>query len=263
MKLSISNIAWEEKDDESVYALMRRYGFTGLEIAPTRIFPVNPYEDVERAKRWADDLKEAYGFSVPSMQSIWYGRQERLFASEDERDVLLEYTKQAVDFAAAAGCKNLVFGCPKNRNMPDGADENVAVEFFRAVGGYAVSKGTAIGLEANPPMYGTNFINDTAAALDMIQKVGSPGFLLNLDTGTMIANGENLAVLEGNVHLVNHIHISEPHLKPIQRRTLHRELMGLLDDEGYHGYVSIEMGKTERLREIEDAMGYVREVWLQ
>ena len=39
MKLSISNIGWEKKDDKAVYQFMKKYGFTGLEIAPTRIFP--------------------------------------------------------------------------------------------------------------------------------------------------------------------------------------------------------------------------------
>ena len=43
MKLAVSNIAWKEQHDEAVYALMRHYGFTGLEIAPTRFFPEVPY----------------------------------------------------------------------------------------------------------------------------------------------------------------------------------------------------------------------------
>lgn len=38
MKLSISNIGWDAEQDEAVYRLMGAYGFSGLEIAPTRIF---------------------------------------------------------------------------------------------------------------------------------------------------------------------------------------------------------------------------------
>ena len=79
MKLSISNIAWEEKDDAQIYEWMKQYGFTGLEIAPTRIFPEKPYEKLAEAKKWSKKLFEKYGFVVPSMQSIWYGKQERLF----------------------------------------------------------------------------------------------------------------------------------------------------------------------------------------
>ena len=103
MKLSISNIAWSENEDEQVYALMQKYGFTGLEIAPTRIFPSEPYGDLKRVKEWAGKLESEYGFSIPSMQSIWFGRQEKIFGSSKEREILSDYTKKAVDFAAAAG----------------------------------------------------------------------------------------------------------------------------------------------------------------
>ncbi len=39
MKLAISNIAWEAKDDELVAALMREHGVDGVEIAPTVHWP--------------------------------------------------------------------------------------------------------------------------------------------------------------------------------------------------------------------------------
>ena len=60
MKLSISNIAWKAGQDQTVYKMMQTYGFTGLEIAPTRIFPENPYQDLEAAKEWAKSLTEEY-----------------------------------------------------------------------------------------------------------------------------------------------------------------------------------------------------------
>lgn len=108
-KLSISNIAWTVKDDRNVYELMKQYGYSGLEIAPTRIFPERPYEQNDAAKEWSNKLKED-GFVIPSMQSIWYGRTENIFNSVEERKALLYYTKLAIDFAEAIGCKNLVFG---------------------------------------------------------------------------------------------------------------------------------------------------------
>jgi len=51
--LAISNIAWSADQDKDVYELMKKYGFSGLEIAPTRIFPVAPYEDLNAAAVWA------------------------------------------------------------------------------------------------------------------------------------------------------------------------------------------------------------------
>lgn len=256
MRLSISNIAWQAEDDAVVYGWMKDYGFTGLEIAPTRVFPEKPYEDLNRAAAWAGEL----GFAVPSMQSIWYGRREKLFGSCEERGELLDYTRKAIDFAAAIHCGNLVFGCPSNRVLPEDADPEIGIAFFREIGNYAASKGTVIGMEANPPIYNTNYINDTASALELIEAVDSPGFQLNLDVGTMVQNGEAVSVLEGKVDRINHVHISEPGLKMIQERELHSRLAQLLRD-GYDGFVSIEMGRSEDLKNVENAMRYVKGIF--
>lgn len=261
MMLSISNIAWTAENDGSAYALMERYGYPGLEIAPTRIFPEAPYDQLEAAGAWAEALKKRYGFSIPSMQSIWYGRQEKVFSSPEERRALIDYTKKAVDFAAAIGCKNLVFGCPRNRDVPDGADRSVEIGFFKEIGDYAARNGAVIAMEANPPIYHTNYINDTASALDLIDRVGSEGFKLNLDVGTMLYGQETVESLTGKVHMIHHVHISEPGLKPVEQWALHARLKELLVDEGYQGAVSIEMGKVDDMGVLEEKMDYVRSIF--
>jgi sugar phosphate isomerase/epimerase len=261
MNLSISNIGWAAESDTQVYELMTRYGFSGLEIAPTRIFLEHPYEQVNQASAWAEQLRGQYGFAVPSMQSIWYGREEKIFGTAEERQALIDYTKQAIDFAAAIRCKNLVFGCPRNRNLPEDGEIDLAILFFKELGDYAANQGTIIGMEANPPIYNTNYINDTKAALSLIHEVGSDGFRLNLDVGTMIYNRESVDILSGNVKYINHVHISEPGLKPIEKRILHKELKDVLLKEHYRGFISIEMGKTDELKKLDDVMYYVKGIF--
>lgn len=272
MKLAISNIAWTAQEDDQVYALMRKYGYTGLEIAPTRFFENNPYDDLEKVRVWRDAFTQKEGFEIPSMQSIWFGRTEKLFGDETQRQALLDYTRKAVDFAKAAQCANLVFGSPRNRALPDWSDQGMrrqGVLFFRAAGEYASRSSTVIGMEANPAIYQTNYINTTREALDLIREVGSDGFLLNLDAGTMIENRERVAVLEGSAGLIHHVHISEPFLKPVvmssDRRQFHGELAAFLRANGYQGYVSVEMGKTEdvlsRLSVLDEILAYGREMF--
>lgn len=261
MKLAISNIAWDQKNDEEIYCYMKQLGIEGLEIAPTRIFPDKPYERLEEAKIWKRDLALNYGFEIPSMQSIWYGRKEKLFGSSEERQILIDYTKKAIDFAEVIGCKNLVFGCPKNRNVPDGQNSSQAVTFFKEIGDYAYMHHTVIGMEANPTIYNTNYITDTVAAIDLIKQTNSKGFLLNLDLGTMIQNKEEIKKLEGNVSLINHVHISEPGLKPIKERILHKELYNLLSSETYNGFISVEMGKVDNVNVLVNRMQYIKRIF--
>ena len=261
MNLSISNIAWDKAHDDMVYGMMIEKGFTGLEIAPTRIIPYEPYEQKLKAAEWKDELEKKYGLKISSMQSIWSGRNERMFGSSDEREALILYTKKAIEFAESIGCSNLVFGCPKNRSVSKKEDFDIAVDFFGEVGDYALKHNTTVSMEANPPIYNTNFINYTKDAIGIVEKVNSKGFLINLDVGAMIENKESVEILNGKVHLINHVHISEPGLKPIRKRRLHRELAQVLRNAQYGKFVSIEVGRQENPDVLLEMMEYVRDVF--
>ena len=262
MKLSVSNIAWTKELDEQMYDFLSFEKIEGVEIAPTRIFPELPYDRLKEASEYANGLKEKYGLVIPSLQSIWFGRSENMFASESERKVLLEYTKKAIDFAAAVGCGNLVFGCPRNRAYTDECDIHVAVPFFEELGEYAHSKNTVLAMEANPPIYNTNYCNTTMEAVELIKTVASRGFLLNLDVGTMIQNGEDLHVVDRARDYLNHVHISEPGLAMPEHRTLHKELAKYLKETGYERFVSLEVKTQENIRTVKDAMHYLQDVFV-
>jgi len=261
MKLSISNIAWESENNDQVFREMKKYGFSGIEIAPTKIIPEAPYDHADNAIDFYQWIHTTFGFAISSMQSIWYGVSQKIFGSENEREYLLEYTKKAILFAERIGCRNLVFGCPRNRAIPDDADPAVAVCFFRELGNYAFQHHTVIGLEANPPIYHTNYINTTVEALDLIRLVDSKGFRLNLDVGTMIENNEELTVLNGSEEFINHVHISEPGLGPLNKHLLHQQLASFLNSISYKGFVSIETGYRDNLNDLSRMMKYVAEIF--
>lgn len=143
--------------------------------------------------------------------------------------------------------------------ISDKGDLRIAVQFFEELGAYARAHHTIIGMEANPPIYHTNFLNTTSEAIDFIEMVRSDGLKLNLDVGTMIENAESLECLDGKEHLIHHVHISEPGLKRISNRGIHKELGIFLRACDYRGYVSIEMGKQESADSVVGVMKYVRE----
>lgn len=258
MKLSISNIAWDSAEDEIVYSFMKENCFCGLEIAPTRIIPENPYDHIDEIVKWKKDIQ----FEIPSIQSILFGISWNYNRSQEEYDLLITYLKKAIDFASAIGSKNLVFGCPRNRSYTNDFDAyNIAKCFFKELGDYAYRKNTCIGMEPNPTIYNTNFINTTVDAINFIKDVSSKGLLLNLDLGTMIENNEDLLILENNVDLINHIHISEPYLENIKCRNLHNDLKKLLIRENYDIYISIEMKKNNDINLLKNTMRYVKNVF--
>lgn len=261
MNLSISNIAWDKTHDELMYKYMKEVNYTGLEIAPTRIIEQAPYDYHEEIAFFEKQLKLDYNIEISSMQSIWFGRSEQLFASDEEFKLLLEYTKKAVRFASSANCKNIVFGCPKNRIVADVNDYNKALLFFEVIGEYALKYQTIVALEANPTIYGTNFINATNEAFEFVNRLETKGVKVNFDLGTLIYNQEDLAIIDNNIELINHVHISEPNLLKIEKRELHDALSTVLKNNNYDRFVSIEMKKQDEINLIKETMHYVMEVF--
>ena len=178
-KLAISNIAWQKQDDEAVYTAMQQAGFTGLEIAPTRIFPENPYENLTSAALFGGYLKHRWGFEVPSLQSICTARTGNIFDAA-QSEALLDYTAGAFQFAHSLNCPSLVFGCPKNRTRPEGSTDAQAESFFMQAGNLAARYGVRLAIEANPPVY-TNYLNGTAEAFALVKRLDNPGLAVNLD----------------------------------------------------------------------------------
>lgn len=261
MKISVSNIGWTKEYDDEMYKYISDSKLNGVEIAPTRIIENEPYEKNEQAIKFATKIKENYNLEISSMQSIWYGKQGNIFDKKDA-EMFIEYTKKAIDFANDINCKNLVFGCPKNRNMPEGKTINDILYFFKVLGDYAEKKKTTVAIEPNPTIYGTNFLNTTREAMEFVRSIDSNGIKVNVDLGTIIENEETLEQIKNNIDLVNHIHISEPNLEVVKKRTIHKELANMLRKLDYKEYISIEMKNTGNINDIKKTIEYVKSIFL-
>jgi len=263
MKLAASNIGWHSEWDEDILRHMSESGYEGLEIAPTRLFPEHPYDHIREAQVYADRLKREFGLTICSMQSIWFGRGERIAATAKNYATLLDYTKKAIFFAAAVGCENLVFGCPRNRAVESTQEKEVVEDFLMRCGELACAHGVVIALEPNPVIYHTNFVNTTMQALDLLRQLDQPGLRLNLDFGTVIENVEGLDWIGADSKLIHHVHISEPDLIPIRENSKHQKLIEQLRSVNYNRFISVEMKATEGKDEILKALSYLKTITME
>jgi D-psicose/D-tagatose/L-ribulose 3-epimerase len=246
MKLAISNIAWSPEEDEDVCSIMLAHGISGMEFAPTKIWP-NPLQasdsEIIAYKRfWAD-----HNIEIPSMQALLYGRPDlTIFQIPEKRRETVTYLGKIIRMAGLLGASVLVFGSPKNRltgNMPEGDIESIAVEFFRELGCIAQQHETVFCIEPNPTAYGCDFVNTSSQGLALVAKVDHPGFGLHLDAAGMTMSGEDIeAALRQTAGRVCHFHISEPNLDTIGSGGVDHSLFSrTLADTGYRNWYSIEM----------------------
>lgn len=219
MRVSISNIAWDVIEDNSIAELLRRYHVDAIDIAPGKYFP-NPEkvttEDIIAVRNWWHER----GIEIVGMQALLFGTSGlNVFGSDDVKTKMLNYLTNICRIAAGLGVKFLVFGSPKNRDCTGLSQKetlDVAVSFFQRLGDIASQYGVVICLEPNPPCYGANFMTTSAETADIVNKVDHNSIKMQLDTGSITINQESaLAVIKEYSAIIGHVHISEPDLLPL------------------------------------------------
>ncbi len=248
MKLSISNIAWDIPIDAFIYPLLPKYGYRWVEIAPKKYISDIRNPDIKEIETLNHLLKK-YNLSIPAFQALLFWENNlSLFASDYSRKSLEEYMRCVIDLAEKLDTKVLVFGSPKNRIVP--LDMNIeeawtiAKDFFSNIWGYAHDHGVIIGLEANPPAYGGNFITNTYEAAHLVEEVANPWFRLHIDAGTLIFQEENLGeIFEKYQNIICHYHVSQPSLMHFgdSIHEKHEAFARVLREKKYKWWVSIEM----------------------
>jgi len=250
MKVAISNIAWPQPEEEAAAEMMQSLGVRGVEVAPTKVWP-RPLEVAKADLNRYRSFWSGHGIAIVALQALLFGRPDLvIFGERTKRQETIDYLSGMMDVGAALGAKVLVFGSPVNRRagaLPREEVEEIALVFFHEVGRAAAERGVLLCIEPNPVEYGCDFITCAADALDLVKRVGSPGFGLHLDAGALTLSGESIhTVLDHGVSWVRHFHVSEPYLGQVGPAGAdHRVFARALARAGYPGWVSIEMRAQE------------------
>jgi sugar phosphate isomerase/epimerase len=252
MRLAVSNIAWPPEQRHRAYDILARADIPGLEIAPGLFFAgvADPFAPTDAEVTVALTEVDAAGLSLVSMQSLLFGvTGAALFEGPEALAQLETGLIRAITLAGRLGIRNVVFGSPKQRVVPEGMDMRDALDraagVFARLGDCAHAAGTVIAMEANPAVYGTNFLTHAEAALAFVRHTGHPALQLILDMGTMHLNGVTDAVpalVAQAAPVLSHVHVSEPQMTPAPA-TPERAvpLLRALRAVDYDHAVSIEM----------------------
>ncbi len=267
MKLSVSNIAWNEEESDAVFDLLARLGVGGIEIAPTKIWPDWADASPEAAKRVRADLDKR-GFAVPALQAILFGRPElKVFGSEASQAALLDHLERVAAIADAFGAKVLVFGSPKNRDHGS-LDEEEAFEkgaaFFRRAGERCVAFDVCLCLEPNPKKYDCRFMTNWRDIARMVDLVDHSNVGIHLDAACIALEGDDpVAAVRQCAGAIRHYHATEPDLGGFSNPQMPHGLLGAaLRETNYQNWISIEMRRSETpLQRIETAVQHVKRTY--
>ncbi len=260
---AVSNIGWNRHDDPAVLDLLSRYHVTGIEVAPSKVWPDLGAVTEQDAKDYRAFLAD-HGFVIPAFQAILYGCPDLQVFNPVSHKALLARLELIARLASWLGAGILVFGAPKNRKR-NGREFTeafqYAAEFFHQAGEIVKAYGCAIGMEANPVEYQCDFLTNTADVERFVNAVGSSGVVLHIDSGATAMTHEKIeTVLTGLTVMPQHYHISEPMLANPgeESRVEHIKAFEALKRIGYAGAVSIEMKSQEPdCRNLEKALASI------
>jgi sugar phosphate isomerase/epimerase len=190
------------------------------------------------------------GLATPSLQSLLFGRPDlQVFGTDQQQADLVAHLAHVAQLAAAMRAKVLVFGSPKNRDRGDlNAAQAMqhAIGFFRRAGQVCADVGVILAIEANPGIYGCNFVTRWQEAEELVRGCDHPGIGLHLDTAcTLLAGDDPVAAVPQVADILVHVHASEPDLGPFSSpRTDHLAVGDALRAVAYGGWCSVEMRRT-------------------
>ncbi|WP_455206797.1 sugar phosphate isomerase/epimerase family protein [Kaarinaea lacus] len=265
MKLAISNIAWETHDDQELWEQFQEMKVTGIEVAPTKIWPNWAGASDKAAQQYGEKLLAA-GFRVPAMQAILFNKPELQLFKKETHKKFLEHMKLVADLASAMGAKVLVFGAPKNRRRGQLSVSDataIAIELLQKAGEICQQRNCCLGIEHNPVEYGCDFVTNVADARDLVDRVNHPGIQLHIDSAGVHMCGGDCETIIKQAGSFAHFHISEPMLEPLVNKSVdHNKFNHALMAVGYDGWVSIEMKCPETVDKLLGSVKFAAEKYL-
>lgn len=244
-ELAISNLAWPDAQFDEAISLVQRAGFTGVEVAPTKIAPWDDI-DTDGMRAYRDKLAAA-NLRPSSLQAIFFGKpQAQLLGDAEAFAAMKEHVALIGTIAEALGAGIAVFGAPRNRNRGEMTRDDavsLAAERLAQLGTIAERHGLILAMEPVPANYGSDFLTSWRDVFDLVTSLDHPAVRLHLDTGCVALAGDDIAeAIRLGSPVLAHFHAAQPQIgsfdDPLPQHAIAgRELAGIRYDK----WVSIEM----------------------
>lgn len=259
VELAFSTNAYTRHDLPEAVRRIADHGYDGVEVLgdePHAYFPA--FDDADR-EALADALAEtglavsnvnantAMGYYDDAPPSAFF-EPSVIRADEDARSWRVEYTKRAVDLAAATGAPAvcLATGRPLPGTLPEQAHEYLRASLHEILD-YAEPRGVDVGIEFEPEL----LVENTDETLALLEDVGRASLGVNLDVGHAAVYGEDVVdSIRRTGDRITGVHLEDIvggrrgkhyHRIPGEGDLAFRRIFDALDDAGYDGFATLEL----------------------
>ncbi|MCH2113612.1 MAG: sugar phosphate isomerase/epimerase [Pirellulales bacterium] len=256
MKYAICNELFGDQPFAEAWALARKIGYTGIEIAPFTLIPGSETVDVREVSvsRRAEIRRQAADTGLDVVGLHWLlAKTDGFYLTSPEsavRAATAEYFRHLAQLCADLGGRLMVLGSPQHRNLLPGVShadaERYAAEVLRAVMSVCADLDVTIVLEPLGMAEG-NFLLTAESAIRLIRLVDSPQCRLHLDVKAMSSESQPVAdIIRASCDWTVHFHANDPNLLgPGMGAVDFAPIFTALQETSYDGWVSVEVFKYE------------------
>lgn len=247
MRYAICNETFEGWDHEQICRCVASLGYQGLEIAPYTL--ARSVTDLDGARR-RELRRQAseHGLTLVGLHWLLAKTEGMQLTSPDAavRQKTADYLIALAQCCAGLGGDRLIFGSPAQRRIPPGATRaqaaDYAVDTFRRAASGIADCGVYLCLEPLAPSE-ADFLNTAAEAVEILDHLHHPNFLLHLDVKAMSAEDTPIPeLIRRHADRIGHFHANDANRRGPGFGTVDFVPIFLaLADSGYTGWVSVEV----------------------
>lgn len=247
MKYAICNETFQNWEHERVCKFVAECGYTGLEIAPFTFS--NSVTDIDSAQRQLI-RKQAEDNGLEIIGTHWLLAQtEGLHLTSTDAVVRRKTAEYLVELARCTrdlGASLMVFGSPKQRTIPEGANKAQATDYAldtlrQTIDGIAET-GVTFCLEPLAPTE-ADFIQTCEEGVAILDALDHPNFRLHQDVKAMSSESMPVPeVIRKYASRTHHFHANDPNMRgPGFGDTDFVPIFQALKETNYDGWVSVEV----------------------
>lgn len=247
MRYAICNETFEGWDHERICRSVAGLGYQGLEIAPFTL--ARAVTDISGQRR-RELRRQAEENGLTLLGLHWLlAKTEGLHLTSPEEGVRQRTADYLIELArccADLGGDRLVFGSPAQRRIPAGATRaqaaDYAVDTFRRAAAGIADCGVLLCLEPLAPTE-ADFLNTAAEAVEILDRLHHPNFVLHLDVKAMCSEEAPIVdLIHRYIGRTGHFHANDANRRgPGFGAVDFVPIFRALKEEGYAGWVSVEV----------------------
>ncbi|MCS7303588.1 MAG: sugar phosphate isomerase/epimerase [Thermoguttaceae bacterium] len=247
MKFAICNETFQDWPLERGFAFAAECGYEGVEIAP---FTIAPYVTQISQNTRSAIRQQAHQAGLEIVGLHWLlAKTEGFHLTSPNAEIrrhTADYLADLCRFCADVEGRVMVFGSPKQRDIPEGISPQQAMEYaaevFQRLVPVLEKHQVILAVEPLAPSE-TNFLCTAAEAVELIQRIGSPQVRLHLDCKAMSSEKVPIPDLIRQYHqLLVHFHANDPNRQgPGFGQLDFIPILDALKQVGYQGWVSVEV----------------------